>query len=85
MIPDILKLTQVQRYIFQQTGVMIKQQMIRKWAKQGQFNLIQPLDKSKYYTTKRSVDSFIRRNIRKESEQKQILTYKRLNKNEKRQ
>jgi len=63
MISGLLKLLDVPRYIWEQTGETVTYCAVRKWAEIGEIRLLQPSDKSTHrkWTTKKLVDEFIRR------------------------
>ena len=63
MIPDLLKLKDIPKYVRQRTGVGMS---LERLMKTGEIELIQPpRENARFkYTTKRAVDRFIRRHVK---------------------
>lgn len=63
MIKDLIKIIDVQQYIFKKTGTMITNYKLYYWVKSGELPLVKPQDKDKRYrwTLKRYVDQLIER------------------------
>lgn len=63
MIPDLIRTHKIRHYIFEQTGVWVARGRIKKLLDNGEIARLQPSGKSDKWTTKSSVDAYIRRHI----------------------
>lgn len=77
MIPDFLNLLQVQKYIFQKTGVVLTKYQINRLIKSGEIKRFKTPN-GKWATTERAVNEFIRKHTRKETADNKLQKYRAL-------